>query len=167
MGLPDKRQEEGCPTCAVNQVRRDRQVLCSERNAVLAPQKSALVEALAFKLRVLLDAEDTAADISQSAEQADTAVRAAADASPSAEQAEDSLAAEAAPAVEAASALAEDGTAAAGTAGPPASRIEEAYRHAQSLCGIPQCSPGTLIRVVNASQRKQNSCAIALSLPQR
>ncbi len=113
----------------------------------LAPQKSALVEALAFKLRVLLDAEDAAARGGQPAEQAEAAAPAAADAIPSAEQAEDLLAedsqaAEEAPAAEAASAPAEDSTAPAGTAAPSASQIEEAYRHAQSLmehhCACPK-----------------------------
>ena len=98
------------------------------------------MEALAFKLRVLLDAEDAAAPGALRAEQAEAAAPApaAADASPSADQAEgspvsDAAPAEAAPVAKPVPAPAEDGGAPAGTAGPAASQIEEAYRHAQPL----------------------------------
>ncbi len=115
-------------------------------HSCLVPQKSALVEALAFKLRVLLDAEDAAARGGQPAEQGEAALSAAAEAPPSAEQAEGSPAEgspaeEAAPAAEAASSPAEDSTAPTPAAGTSASKIEEAYRYAQSLIGQRRARP--------------------------
>ena len=104
------------------------------------------MEALAFKLRVLLDAEDAAARGGQTAEQAEAAAPVAAEATPSIEQvegspAESSQAAEEASATEAATAPAEDSTAPAPTAGPSTSQIEEAYRHAESLVGQRRARP--------------------------
>ena len=96
----------------------------------LLPQKSALVEALAFKLRVLLDAEDAATRGSKPADQTGAAAPAAAEATPSAAQAEGSPPAKPAPAAQSATASADDSTAVAGAAGPSSSQIEEAHRWA-------------------------------------
>lgn len=114
--------------------------IVTKDNAGALPQKSALVEALAFKLRVLLDAEEAAAGGSKPADQAGPAGPGVADELPSAEQDEDSPAAETASATEAVPAAKagpvakEDGTAAAGAAGPSSSEIDEACRCAKSEC---------------------------------